>query len=79
VCKLEIMAFPDNCTGCLRCMLSCSESHAARFSLPDSRVRVELKGNKCTITFLESCTRCALCAESCLYGALRKVCGEEGK
>ena len=37
--KFEIRVLPDLCTVCLRCMLACSESHTARFSLPASRIR----------------------------------------
>lgn len=64
---------PDNCSGCMRCQLACAELYTGLFSLEKARIRVDLDADTCSITFEDDCTRCGVCADHCLYGALIKV------
>lgn len=77
--KFDIRTIPDNCTGCLRCELACSDLHTKRFALSEARIRIELDREQCTISFSRECRRCGICADHCLYGALLKVSRGEGK
>jgi Fe-S-cluster-containing dehydrogenase component len=70
--RYDILIAAQNCTGCLRCVLACSELLTGRFSLAGGRIRVGL-GDPPVITFLETCTRCGVCADNCLYEAIVKA------
>jgi ferredoxin len=70
--RFEIRVVPENCTGCLRCSLACSELQTGRFTLADGLIRIGLDDFPYTIVFMESCTRCGVCADHCLYGAIVK-------
>lgn len=74
--KYKISVVPENCTGCLRCQLACSEVYTGRFTLQDARLEVILSGSGCTIRFKDDCTSCGVCVDNCLYDALIKTPGE---
>jgi Fe-S-cluster-containing hydrogenase component 2 len=71
--KFDIRAITENCTGCMRCQLACSELHTRKFNLHGARIKVNLSGTECTIEFGEDCTGCGVCADNCLYDALLKT------
>ena len=70
--KYEIHANTDNCTGCLRCQLGCSDLYTRAFNPAEAYIRVAVSGADCTITFTEDCTQCGICADNCFYDALEK-------
>jgi MinD superfamily P-loop ATPase len=74
--KYQISVVPENCTGCLRCQLACSEFYSGRFTLQEARLEIILSGSVCAIRFSEDCTSCGVCADNCLYDALLKTPGE---
>ena len=75
--RYRVDTSPDNCTGCLRCALACSDLHTGAFNPSAARIRVVIRGASCEISFTETCTSCGICADSCLYGALVKKAQEE--
>jgi len=75
--KFEIEVFPELCTGCLRCQLSCSDLYTGAFAPSQARIRIMSGGLNCEVHFTEECNKCGVCAENCLYGALRKVRAED--
>ena len=77
--KFDIHVNSDNCTGCLRCQLSCSDLYFKIFQPSLARIRVEVTGLEATISFNEDCTSCGTCADQCFYGALTKVKREDDK
>lgn len=70
--KYHIMTEPENCSGCLRCRLACSEANTRTFRPFGAYIRVEMSGTDCDITFAWDCTACGICADNCFYGALTK-------
>lgn len=70
--KTRIQIVPENCTGCLRCQLACSDLYTKTFNPAQARVRVEPSGVDFSISFTEECNDCGVCAEECFYGALQK-------
>jgi ferredoxin len=70
--KYEVRADTANCTGCLRCQLACSDLYTKAFNPAAARIRVDVKGVNCTISFTEECTQCGTCADHCFYDALHK-------
>jgi ferredoxin len=71
--KYEIQAYTENCTGCLRCQLGCSNLYTKAFNPPPvAYIRVNVSGANCSITFTEDCTECGVCADHCFYGGLQK-------
>ena len=70
--KYEIHANTDNCTGCLRCQLGCSDLYTRAFNPAEAYIRVTVSGADCTISFTEDCTQCGVCADNCFYDALEK-------
>ena len=68
----RIETIPDNCTGCLRCTLACSELYTGVFNPSVARIRIIIRDAHCDISFADTCTSCGICADSCLYGALLK-------
>ena len=69
----------DNCTGCLRCQLACSELHTEAFNPAKAYIQVKLSGVDCSIRFTEECDECGICVDNCFYGALREAPKESGK
>jgi len=70
--KYDIQVTADNCTGCLRCALACSQTYTRLFNAPAAHIRVELSATACTIQFTEQCNACGICADNCFYDALHK-------
>lgn len=77
--KYEIHVNTDNCTGCLRCQLGCSDLYARAFNPAAAYIRVEVSGADCTIAFTDECTQCGVCADNCHYDALEKELKESSK
>ena len=70
--KFQITANPQNCTGCLRCQLACSEQHTKAFNPSAARIQVNVSGVDCIIHFTNECNECAICVDNCFYDALQK-------
>ena len=70
--KYEIQANTENCTGCLRCQLSCSDLYTKAFNPAIANLQVAVSDADCAITFTEDCTKCGVCVDNCFYGALQK-------
>ena len=77
--KFIIQIYTDNCTGCLRCQLACSETYTGTFNPIEAKIRVEVSGVACSIRFTEDCKGCGICADNCLYDALQKRPAEDTK
>lgn len=77
VAKYRIDSFEENCAGCLRCELACSDAYTKAFNPSAARIQVMMSGADCTIRFTEECVECGLCADQCLYGALTKIKKED--
>jgi formate hydrogenlyase subunit 6/NADH:ubiquinone oxidoreductase subunit I len=71
--KYEISVAPEECVGCLRCELACSDAYSKAFNLTAARIRVSISDVRCAIDFTEECVVCGICADYCLYGALSKI------
>jgi formate hydrogenlyase subunit 6/NADH:ubiquinone oxidoreductase subunit I len=71
--KLEIIVNENLCTGCRMCQLICSFNTYIIFSIEKAFIKID---NAYTlvpkIIFLDGCTKCGLCVQNCLYGALKK-------
>ncbi len=76
--KYEILVNTDNCTGCLRCELGCSDLYIRAFNPAAARIRVRIRDAECKIVFTEECTHCGVCADNCFYDALEKIPEEDG-
>jgi ferredoxin len=70
--RYEILTNPENCTGCLRCQLGCSELYTKAFNPAAACIRIKVAAAECTIEFTEDCTQCGVCADNCFYDALEK-------
>ena len=70
--KYEILADTQNCTGCLRCQLACSDLYTRMFNPSAARIRVAVSGVDCSISFTADCTECGTCVDHCFYDALHK-------
>lgn len=70
--KYTITTNPVLCAGCRRCQLACSWLHEKSFAPSRARIRIEVDGPNCSITFAEECDGCGVCADECFYGALVK-------
>lgn len=68
----DLTYIQENCSGCLRCQLACSRAYARRFQPAAARIRITTAGEAYGASFMEDCTACGLCADSCLFGALLK-------
>jgi NAD-dependent dihydropyrimidine dehydrogenase PreA subunit len=69
----SILAYPQNCTGCLICELRCSLRLAKEFDAARSAIRVRRLiggGAEFDLAFSDVCDGCGLCARFCPYGAL---------
>lgn len=71
--KYEIRATAENCTGCLRCQLGCSEFYTKVFNPSQACILVDTSGINYAISFTEECRECGVCADQCFYGALEKT------
>jgi Fe-S-cluster-containing hydrogenase component 2 len=71
--KYKINVVPENCAGCLRCELACSDAHTRAFNPSASRISVVMSDENCRIDFTEDCVECGICADQCFYGALSKT------
>jgi Fe-S-cluster-containing hydrogenase component 2 len=71
--KYTINVVPENCAGCLRCELACSDAHTKAFNPSSSRIRVLMSSEDYRIDFTEDCVECGICADQCFYGALSKT------
>ena len=67
---MQIVA--ENCTGCRRCQLACSELYTRAFNHVDAHLRVEMMGRQCSVWFTEDCRECGVCGDNCFYNALIK-------
>ena len=86
--RFEIEINPENCTGCLRCQLTCSYLYTDSFNPSAARILFAASGSvsdlasdlaselaselDISIAFTDECTKCAICADDCLFGALVK-------
>lgn len=75
--KYSIHVITNNCTGCLRCQLACSDAYTKAFNPSQARIRVTVTGEDCAIGFSDDCTECGICADNCYFGALEKSRKEE--
>jgi ferredoxin len=66
---VDIATEPKKCAGCLMCALRCSLRYTGTFNPLKARIRIN-KTNGNEISFTEECTKCGLCAQYCIYGAL---------
>ncbi|MEM4497473.1 MAG: 4Fe-4S dicluster domain-containing protein [Nitrososphaerota archaeon] len=64
----SLIALPERCTGCQRCVLACSYAHAQSFSPSKSRIWVMRAKRK--IDYPVFCNQCGLCINACPTGAL---------
>jgi Pyruvate/2-oxoacid:ferredoxin oxidoreductase delta subunit len=67
------LVHPENCTGCRRCQLACSELYTKSFRPSAAYLTVDWDGEDCHITFTEECLACGICADECFFGALEKA------
>ncbi len=79
VAKYRILTEEENCTGCLRCQLACSDLYTKRFNPSAARIRILFSGVECSIRFTEECVECGVCAEHCLHGALDRIPTGDGR
>ena len=71
--KYVIQSRQENCTGCLRCQLACSDLYEKAFNPSRSRIRVLFSSSgDCRIHFSEACSQCGTCVDHCFYGAIQK-------
>jgi ferredoxin len=77
--KYDIQITADNCTGCLRCALACSNTYTQAFNAPAARIRVDISDTACAIHFTDECNACGICVDNCFYDALQKQPREAAK
>jgi len=77
--KYNIQVFEDDCAGCLRCQLACSEAYTKKFNPSKAHIRVVVSGADCSIRFTDECNFCGICADNCFYGALQKAETEDAR
>ena len=70
--KYDIQVHSENCTGCLRCQLACSDLYDRSFRLTRSRIQVLTRGPEASIWFTEDCNACGICVDHCFQDALEK-------
>jgi len=76
--KYNITTAVENCSGCLRCQLGCSETNTRMFKPTAAHIKVEMTDDDCVISFSDDCIACGACADNCFYGALTKTVKENG-
>jgi ferredoxin len=67
---VDIATDSKKCTGCLMCALRCSLRYTGAFNPLKARIRINKTNGNNEISFAEECTKCGLCAQYCIYGAL---------
>lgn len=70
ICMKTLVALPERCTGCQRCVLACSYAHAQSFSPSKSRIWVVRAKRR--IDYPIFCNQCGLCVSACPAGALSR-------
>ncbi len=68
-----IITFPQNCTGCLICQLTCSFNYEEIFNPSLAKIiirRSSKEGISYEIDYKADCRGCGLCAKSCPFGTL---------
>ncbi len=68
----DIQISNEKCTFCLRCQLGCSYAYTREFNQNSARIRIQLSGTDCSISFSEECRKCGVCVDNCFYGVLLK-------
>jgi len=76
--KYHITTATENCSGCLRCQLGCSNANTRKFKPAAAHIKVKITGVDCAISFTDDCVACGICADNCFYGALTKTVKENG-
>lgn len=68
----DILVHPERCVGCLICQLRCSLRLAHSFNPARAAIQVDRtsSGLGASLTFIEACDNCGICARHCPYGAL---------
>ncbi|MFO7795074.1 MAG: 4Fe-4S dicluster domain-containing protein [Promethearchaeati archaeon] len=65
---------PENCTGCRICQLICSFTFTKQFNPDLSHIKIRTPyGHKPQLKILDTCKKCGLCIEHCIYEALEIV------
>lgn len=65
---------PEKCTGCRVCQLICSFTYTNQFNPDLSHIKIKNPyGRAPKMKILETCKRCGLCVEHCIYDALEIV------
>jgi NAD-dependent dihydropyrimidine dehydrogenase PreA subunit len=78
--KYDIQAHTENCTGCLRCQLACSDLYSKAFNPSSSRIQVVVSNSgECSIQFTGECNACGICVDHCFYDAVQKIKKEDGQ
>ena len=70
-CDLPITIDPENCTGCLTCVMRCSLKYGNAFSPAAAKVVViPITEEANEIWFTDECDTCGICARYCPHDAL---------
>ena len=77
--KFKIDVTEENCTGCLRCQLACSNQYTGAFNPEAARLIVDLSNTFPAISFTDECISCGICVDNCLFETLQKTKREEPK
>jgi formate hydrogenlyase subunit 6/NADH:ubiquinone oxidoreductase subunit I len=70
--KYDVTYAQQRCSGCLRCQLACSCAHVKGFQPSEAHIQIETWGLEYRAVFGADCVHCGLCADDCLFGALKK-------
>ncbi len=71
--KKRMAVNSNSCVGCVTCMLRCSYRFSGTYSPALAALTVAGPGpltGGFTISFLDKCDGCGICAAFCLYGAI---------
>lgn len=77
--KYRIDVNAENCTGCRRCQLTCSELYTGSFNPSMARIHITASGNEYAISFTSECNECGKCVDDCFYDTLKKEIKEVSK
>lgn len=78
----QVIVNPENCVGCMQCMLACATAHsvsktlfAATLENPRPRSRIHVAAGRFNQGFPNRCRHCdpAPCQSACLTGAISKI------
>ena len=68
---LEILVYPEKCSGCLSCELACSYLLTGSFNPLKARIKINWVGEiDRRISFTDDCIWCGFCVDYCDYDAL---------